>query len=334
MTLLFVFFLLLLAVPALAQTPSRKPPGGTDVIPLPTLGGKQFWTDLQFFHQWRIQRHALTGECRLLDEHNVRHAWGTLKRCRRELEKIKRRKRLPPMQGEAVLVLHGLIRSRASMAGLCDHLEKQGGYQVFNVSYSSTRLDVASHAAALNNIMENLDGIESISMVGHSMGNIVIRYYLGDTADRPDPRLKRIVMLAPPNQGSLAALAFSEVNLFSAINGTPGLELGRDWDRLEPKLATPGCAFGILAGGCVSPSEELRLAGLDAGATTCVETSRSVSGPSCSVVADPYNEVAESDETNNTWAGIIPMLTPPPICTVTPTPTSRPAHVVLPLLVK
>jgi len=249
MTVLFVVFLLLLAVPALAQTPSRKPPGGTDVIPLPTLGGKQFWTDLQFFHQWRIQRHALTGECRLLDEHNVRHAWGTLKRCRRELEKIKRRKRLPPMQGEAVLVLHGLIRSRASMAGLCDHLEKQGGYQVFNVSYSSTRLDVASHAAALNNIMENLDGIESISMVGHSMGNIVIRYYLGDTADRPDPRLKRIVMLAPPNQGSLAALAFSEVNLFTALNGTPGLELGRDWDRLEPKLATPGCAFGILAGG-------------------------------------------------------------------------------------
>ena len=32
-----------------------------------TGGGKQFWADVWFFHDWRIQCHALTGHYRLLD---------------------------------------------------------------------------------------------------------------------------------------------------------------------------------------------------------------------------------------------------------------------------
>jgi hypothetical protein len=98
--------------------------------------------------------------------------------------------------------------------------------------------------------------------------------------------------------------------------------------------AAPAGAFGILAGGCISPSEELRLTGLGAGSDACLETSRAISGVTCNVVVDPYNEVIESDETNNTWSGPIPMLTPPPICTATPTPTSAPGNAWLPLLLK
>ncbi|MEX2316997.1 MAG: hypothetical protein WD669_07590, partial [Pirellulales bacterium] len=43
-----------------------------------TAGGKQFWADLWFFHEWRIQRNALTGHYRLLDGANYRRASGTL----------------------------------------------------------------------------------------------------------------------------------------------------------------------------------------------------------------------------------------------------------------
>ena len=60
-----------------------RPRGEPDPFPMPTLGGKQFWADELFFHQWRIQRNVFTGHCRLLDEHDLRHASGTLRRVPR-----------------------------------------------------------------------------------------------------------------------------------------------------------------------------------------------------------------------------------------------------------
>ena len=55
-----------------------------------------------------------------------------------------------------------------------------GGYEVFNVTYPSTRDDIGEHARSLAHIIDNLDGIEEVNFVAHSMGNIVIRHYLGD----------------------------------------------------------------------------------------------------------------------------------------------------------
>ena len=91
-------------------------------IPLPTLGGKQFWSDELFFHQWHIQRNVLTGHCRLLDGHNLQHASGTFDTCREKLQQVRREKSLPPMRGKAVIVVHGLFRSRDSMGALCKYL--------------------------------------------------------------------------------------------------------------------------------------------------------------------------------------------------------------------
>ncbi len=230
---------------------------------MPTLGGKQFWADELFFHQWRIQRHVLTGHCRLLDEQNRRHASGSFRQCQRKLQSIRRNKKLPPMQGKAVIVLHGLFRTRDSMAKITRYLKEQGGYSVFAVTYPSTQRDVGGHARALARIVENLDDIEEINFVAHSMGNIIIRHYLGDqTADkdpsgsppstvvrRPDKRIHRIVMLGPPNHGSVAANTLAKNGLFKTLTGEAGQQLGVDWAKLEGKLATPECQFGIIAGG-------------------------------------------------------------------------------------
>ena len=211
--------------------------GQSEWIPVPTLGGKQFWADELFFRGWRIQRNVLSDHCRLLDPSDRRHSWGTLEQCRAKLDEIKRRQKLPPMRGRAVVVLHGLIRSRESMARLCDYLEKKGGFTVINVTYPSTRRSIGQHAAALGRIIENLDGITEIHFVGHSMGNLVVRHYLGDQLDRSTGRLrerrcKRMVMLGPPNQGSHLATALSENGAFSAINGTPGRQLGAEWNAI------------------------------------------------------------------------------------------------------
>ena len=83
-----------------------------------TAGGKQFWADVWFFHDWRIQCHALTGHYRLLDGANRRHASGTYEVCRDKMDEIRTRDKLPPMEGKAIIVLHGLFRTRSSMATL------------------------------------------------------------------------------------------------------------------------------------------------------------------------------------------------------------------------
>jgi triacylglycerol esterase/lipase EstA (alpha/beta hydrolase family) len=255
----FLLLVFLLSARATAQEP--------DVpvrVPMPTMGGKQFWADELFFHQWRIQRNVLDDHCRLLDPENMRYAWGSYEECRAALERIKRRENLPRMSGKAVIVLHGLVRSRSSMESLCKYLHEQGGYEVFNVGYPSTREDIAEHARSLRHIIQNLDGIEEINFVAHSMGNIVVRHYLGDLA-RQEPwkqpanslaadrrasvRFHRFVMLGPPNQGAQLAEMFSDNVVFKEIMGESGLELGRDWPELEKRLATPPMQFGIIAGG-------------------------------------------------------------------------------------
>jgi pimeloyl-ACP methyl ester carboxylesterase len=216
-----------------------------------TLGGRQFWADENFFHQRHIQRNVYTGHCRLLDGDSHRQASGTYKDCLATLDRIKARDRLPPMRGKAVLLLHGLGRSHAAMDKLALYLREQGGYEVFNVTYPSTRLEIGEYARALKNILDHLDGIEEINFVGHSMGNVVVRYYLGDQAAplRPDPRLKRFVMLGPPNHQADLAVLLSDSSVFQLLAGTPGQQLGRDWNHLEQRLATPQCEFGIIAGG-------------------------------------------------------------------------------------
>ena len=76
--------------------------------------------------------------------------------------------------------------------------------------------------------MANLDGIEEINFVAHSMGNIVVRHYLADLK-QPDPRFRRMVMLAPPNHGSLAAVVVAENVMFKTFTGEAGQELGLQW---------------------------------------------------------------------------------------------------------
>ena len=218
-----------------------------------TLGGVLLWGDELFFHDWRIQRHVLTGHCRLLDGDNRRHAWGTYDQCLERLNQIKQERHLPPMSGRAVVLVHGLGGVRATMTLVGNQLE-QHGYKVFNVTYPSTRGDLAQHARALGAIVDHLDGVEEINFVGHSMGNLVIRHYLGDCADtqsgrKPDPRLKRVVMIAPPNHGAEKARAWGDSALFLAVVGAGGMQLGAGWETVEKHLATPACEFGIIAGG-------------------------------------------------------------------------------------
>jgi pimeloyl-ACP methyl ester carboxylesterase len=243
-------------------------------IPLPTMGGQQFWADELFFHQWHIQRNVLTGHYRLLDPHNIRRAWGTLGECHTALERVKREQHLPPMRGKAVVLLHGLLSSHSVMYPLASYLHERGGYVTFNVTYPSSQNGVGEHAQSLARIIANLDGIEEINFVAYSLGNIVVRNYLAEYQHKPDPRLRRMVMLGPPNHGALAAVVLAENAAFQLVTGEAGQELGTQWAVLETHLATPQFPFGIIAGGKGNGRGYNPLLHSDNDGTISVETTR------------------------------------------------------------
>jgi pimeloyl-ACP methyl ester carboxylesterase len=221
----------------------------------PTLGGKYFWADELVFFDWRIQRHVDEGHYRLIDGDDVRHAWGSFEQCRDRLEEIKREKKLPPLAGSVVLVLHGLGKTRISNEGMVEFLRAKSKYTVLSVGYASTQADVASHARALARVIEHLgDRVDEINFVAHSLGNIVIRHYLSDHTDaangrRPDPRIKRIVMVGAPNNGARMAEVFGQNSAFERVLGKSGRAMAREWDDLQKHLVIPQVEFGIIAGG-------------------------------------------------------------------------------------
>jgi pimeloyl-ACP methyl ester carboxylesterase len=244
-----------------AQTPAIATAGSVSRPNLTwkTLGGEQLWTDELVYGKWRMQRNELTGHYRLLDPKNVRRAWGTDDECRAVLALIKWREKLQPLSGPAVVTLHGLVRTRDHMTPLGEFLEQQGGFTWINVSYASTRRSIDDHAQSLARVIENLNGVSEIHFVCHSMGNLVVRRYLGEASQpqprwRPDPRIKRMVMLGPPNNGAkvaaLLADALHENDLARFLAGPSAWQLARQWDDTQKLLATPPFEFGVLAGGC------------------------------------------------------------------------------------
>jgi hypothetical protein len=107
-------------------------------------------------------------------------------------------------------------------------------------------------------------GVTEINLVAHSLGNLVIRRYLaagyrGELGLRTDPRVHRIVMLAPPNNGADLTKTFKNFPVMEWIWGDNAVELATNWDELRQHLATPRCQFGIIAGGKGEPNGRNRL---------------------------------------------------------------------------
>ena len=212
-----------------------------------TLGGRELWGDVLHFHDWRIQHNVVTKHYRLLDGNDVRQAWGSREQCLAKLDEIKRERKLPRMSGTGVILIHGIIRSSKSMSAFREPLT-DAGFHVFPFDYPSTRVEIAESADYLRQVIESLDGIESLHIVAHSMGGLVTRVYL---TKQPDPRIRRLVMIGSPNSGAeLADLMRGKVNfLFKPLLGPAGQQLVTDPAGLIARLPTPTCEFAVIAGG-------------------------------------------------------------------------------------
>jgi hypothetical protein len=234
----------------------RAEPGGLFAAGVPTFGGGFVWSEEVWLHDWRIQKHSVIGHYRLLDPADRRHAFGSFETCLAKLNAIKTEQNFPPLPKHVVIVMHGLGARRQFMDGMTEYLKENGNLAAINIGYPSTMEDIDSYAASLDSVIRHLDGVESVSFVAHSMGNIVIRKYLHnlerlDPAMRPPVAFKRMVMIAPPNHGAELADTFADNKLAQVAAGKPLEQLApsRGWPELEKSLATPAFEFGIIAGG-------------------------------------------------------------------------------------
>jgi hypothetical protein len=218
-------------------------------LQLPTIGGRQFWTDHRWQKGWRIQQNAITGHWRLLDPGNVRVAWGSRAACEQELDRHQFDRH---SRQRHIVLIHGLFRSAASMQKLRRVLEDHNLGQTVLFEYASSRAAIADHADALREVVAGLPPEAPLSFVGHSMGNIVLRHAFADWEAAADQavlgRVKSVVMLGPPNQGAAIARQLAKMPVYGWLAGQGGLELGPDWKQLEQRLGVPPCPVGIVAG--------------------------------------------------------------------------------------
>ncbi len=171
---------------------------------------------------------------------------------------------------ECVVTLHGLGRTRLSMALLASRLA-EAGYAVHNLGYPSRSATIETLATVVGEGLAacRRDGRRPVHFVTHSLGGILVRAWFqrGLPAD-----LGRIVMLAPPNQGSAIVDRARDAAWFRWFTGPAGQALGTGEGALPRRLAPLPVDVGVIAGSAVYPVFSAWIPGPDDGLVAVAST--------------------------------------------------------------
>jgi pimeloyl-ACP methyl ester carboxylesterase len=167
-----------------------------------------------------------------------------------------------------VVLLHGLRQSSESMEDLEQHLVSRG-YAVLNLDYPSTEHTIEYLASViLHDVLKPIrDQSQSpIHFVTHSMGGIIVRYYL---KHHDLQSLGRVVMISPPNQGSELVDQLKKQAVLERIYGPAAAQLSLEKDSLVKNLGPVDFELGIVAGSkSFNPLYSALLPGPDDGVVT------------------------------------------------------------------
>lgn len=148
---------------------------------------------------------------------------------------------------DGVVLLHGIMRRAASM-GVVERSLAAEGYRILNLDYPSRKQSLSGITEGLASPIAAFEiGLAGkLHFVTHSMGGLVARTYLNRF--RP-ARLGRVVMLAPPNEGSEIADLLQRNWFYRGLFGPAGAELTTArGEELVAQLGVVDFPLGVIAG--------------------------------------------------------------------------------------
>jgi pimeloyl-ACP methyl ester carboxylesterase len=152
-----------------------------------------------------------------------------------------------------ILILrHGILINRWFLEPMASYFRRRG-YEVYNSTYRSTRKLIEEHARDLSEEVRRIEstlpaGIDhELYFIAHSMGALVLRYAL---THFPMPPVRRIVLVTPPNQGSITARWLARFSPYRWVAGTrAGAQLAAEFPGIYTECGIPlGTEIGIIAG--------------------------------------------------------------------------------------
>jgi pimeloyl-ACP methyl ester carboxylesterase len=145
-----------------------------------------------------------------------------------------------------LVLLHGLGRTRWSLWPVA-RAAAQSGYAVHNLGYPSRRAPIERLADDVGHRILALAAHASVDVVTHSMGGIVLRAAVARGVLSSEA-LHRVVMLAPPNQGSEVADRLRDLRFYRFALGPAGQQIGTGEGSVPRRLPPPPFELGVIAG--------------------------------------------------------------------------------------
>lgn len=128
---------------------------------------------------------------------------------------------------------------------------RERGYEPLNLGYPSRTHTVSELAEIVARAIASFAPGSTLDLITHSMGGIVLRAAVA-AGLLPAERVHRVVMLAPPNQGSELPDVLRRKpaleRVYRAALGPAGAELGTESDSTPLALPPPPFEFAVIAG--------------------------------------------------------------------------------------
>ena len=124
-------------------------------------------------------------------------------------------------QAQAVFLVHGWGVRAIAMERLASALADEG-FTVYNYDYPTSKRNIGAHAEIFLSLYRRILSSENIAnayFVTHSMGGILLRAAMARMSEAECRRVEAIVMLGPPNRGSVLAF-FGKSKVARGINAS------------------------------------------------------------------------------------------------------------------